>query len=131
MIQYLRHLICTLTLTALSTITMNAAEANIQLASDAWPPFTNEVGKARLAIEIVHLALARSGYVPETTILDTWTIQSDLKSDKYHGCGAIWKSVEREKYLLFSKPYLESRLHLVDKKGSDASRWDLQPRAKA
>lgn len=110
---------------------MNATEANIQLTSDVWPPFTNEVGKARLAIEIVHLALTRSGYSPETTNLDAWTIPSDLKSDKYHGCGAIWKSAEREKYLLFSKLYLESRLHLVGKKGSDVSRWDLQPRAKA
>lgn len=100
---------------------MNATEANIQLTSDVWPPFTNEVGKARIAIEIAHLALTRSGYSPETTILDAWTIPSDLKSDKYHGCGAIWKSAEREKYLLFSKLYLESRLHLVGKKGSDVS----------
>lgn len=125
MIKYVRQLIFPVTLTALSAVFIHAAERKIQLASDVWPPFTNEVGKVRLATEIVHLALAQSGYVPETTILDKWTVTSDLKAEKYDGCGAIWRSAEREKYLLFSKPYLESRLHLVGKKGSDVSITDL------
>ncbi len=125
MIKYILHILNVLTLTVLSTISIHAAERKIQLASDVWPPFTNEDGKARLATEIVHLALTRSGYTAETTLLDKWTVTSDLKAEKYDGCGAIWKSVEREKYLLFSKPYLESRLHLVGKKGSDVSITDL------
>ena len=125
MILYLRTLLTVLTLTALGTGAMHAAEAKVQLASDVWPPFTNEFGKPRLATELVHLALTRSGYKPETVILDNWTVPSDLKADKYDGCGALWKSAEREEYLLFSKPYLESRLHLVGQKGSDVSITDL------
>ena len=125
MIQYLRYILSVLTLTALSTSAIHAAETKVQLASDVWPPFTNEFGKPRLATELVHLALSRSGYKPETVILDNWTVPSDLKADKYDGCGALWKSAEREEYLLFSKPYLESRLHLVGQKGNDVSMTDL------
>ena len=73
----------------------------------------------------MHLALTRSGYAPETTILDKRTVTSDIKAEKYDGCGAIRRSAEREKFILFSKPYLESRLHLVGKKGSDVSITDL------
>lgn len=130
MTQYLRTLLSALALTALVTGTIHATEdaptpKKVQLASDVWPPFTNEFGKPRLATELTHTALLRSGYTPDTKILDSWTVPSDLKAGKYDGCGAIWKSAEREEYLIFSKPYLESRLHLVGKKGSDVSITDL------
>ncbi len=109
--------------------TAHAAEAlpaaQVQLAADVWPPFTNHFGKPRIATEIVHLALAKSGYEPTTKVLDHWTVPEDLKADKYDGCGSLWKSAEREAYLLFSKPYLESRLRLAGKKGSDVSVTDL------
>lgn len=131
MIKHLHHLLFTCVITATALGTAHAAETEVitpitvQLASDVWPPFTNEFGKPRLATELVHLALTRSGYAPETKILDQWTVPADLKADKYDGCGALWKSAEREEYLLFSKPYLESRLHLVGKKGSNVEVTDL------
>jgi polar amino acid transport system substrate-binding protein len=131
MIQYLRTLLSAIALTALVTSTVHAAEdtsapkAPVQLASDVWPPFTNHFGKPRLATELTHVALKRSGYAPATEILDHWTVPADVKAGKYDGCGAIWKSAEREEYLLYSKPYLESRLHLVGQKGSDVSISDL------
>ncbi|HEV8549111.1 MAG TPA: transporter substrate-binding domain-containing protein, partial [Polyangiaceae bacterium] len=37
------------------------------------------------------------------------------------GSAAVWKSPEREKYLLFSKPYLENRLVLVARKGTSVA----------
>lgn len=97
----------------------------MRLAADVWPPFTDHFGKPRIATEIVHLALAKSGYEPTTKILDSWTVPEDLKAGKYDGCGSIWKSAEREAYLLYSKPYLESRLRLAGKKGLDVSITDL------
>ncbi len=127
--KHLRHLLIACTLTASLVATVPAAEqpatAQLQLAADVWPPFTNHFGKPRIATEIVHLALAKSGYEPTTTILESWTVPEDLKAGKYDGCAALWKSAEREAYLLFSKPYLQSRLHLAGKKGLDVDITDL------
>ena len=129
MMKHLRHLLIACTVTASLVATVSAAEqpasAQVQLAADVWPPFTNHFGKPRIATEIVHLALAKSGYEPTTQILDSWTVPEDLKAGKYDGCGALWKSAEREAYLLFSKPYLQSRLHLAGKKGLDVDLTDL------
>jgi len=129
MLKHLQHLIIAVALTVgwCGTIYANNAleGSSLHLASDVWPPFTNHFGKPRIAIEIVHLALTRSGYHPSTTILDRWSVPADLKANKYDGCGAIWKSDERADYLLYSKPYLESRLHLVGRKGNDVSITDL------
>jgi polar amino acid transport system substrate-binding protein len=129
MTKYISRLLIASALIASSLCTIHADEtpANtpIQLASDVWPPFTNHFGKPRLATEIVHLALTKAGYAPTTKILDAWTVPSDLKANKYDGCGALWKSDDREAYLLFSQPYLESRIHLVGQKGNDVSITDL------
>ena len=131
MTKYLRHLLIACTVTASLVTTVPAAEqpasAQVQLAADVWPPFTNHFGKPRIATEIVHLALAKSGYEPTTQILDSWTVPEDLKAGKYDGCGALWKSAEREAYLLFSKPYLQSRLHLAGRKGLEVDLTDLSP----
>lgn len=127
--QSLRYFLSLCLCTALGASLLHgldkAPSTKVQLASDVWPPLTDQFGKPRLAIEIVHLALARIGYDPDTQILDSWTVPEDLKADKYDGCGVIWKSEDRESYLLFSKPYLESRLYLVGQKGSDVSATDL------
>ena len=37
----------------------------------------------------------------------------------------MWRSADRERYLLFSNPYLENRLVLVGRKGSDVSATSL------
>lgn len=106
-----------------STDTAQATE--LRLASDVWPPFTNTFKKTRFAIELVHIALGRAGIQAETEILETWTVPEDLKAGRFDGSGAIWKSTEREDYLLYSKPYLENRIVLVGPKGSDVSTQDL------
>ena len=126
MMKYLHLLLIACALTTGSLCTAQSDEATpVQLASDVWPPFTNHFGKPRIATEIVHLALAKSGYEPASESLDSWTVPSDLKADKYDGCAAMWKTTEREAYLFFSKPYLESRIHLAGKKGSDVNITDL------
>ena len=123
MIQYLRTLL--IAFAFIGTSFAHAAGTDVQLAADRWPPFTNHFGKPRLATELVHMALVRSGYNPDTKILDQWTVPEDLKAGTYDGCEAMWKTPEREEYLLFSKPYLESRLYLAGQKGNDVSITDL------
>ena len=98
-----------------------AETSRLRLASDAWPPFTNVTGKSRLAIDLVHEALRRAGVGEETTIATWKDVTAGLGDGRFDGSAAIWRSPDREKFLLFSKPYLENRLVLVGAKGSDVS----------
>ena len=77
----------------------------LRLASDRWPPFTGEAGTQRVAIELVHTALDHAG----------------IRNATYDGSSAMWRSEKREQDLLFSEPYLENRLVLVGRKGSDVT----------
>ncbi len=98
-----------------------AETSRLRLASDTWPPFTNVAGKSRLAVDLVHEALRRAGVSEETTIATWKDVTAGLGDGRFDGSAAIWRSPDREKFLLFSKPYLENRLVLVGAKGSDVS----------
>jgi len=104
-----------------------AAEENakLRLASDVWPPFTDVAGQTRLAVSLVHEALKRSGVAAETTVLEWSAVMAGLQGGQFDGSAAIWHSAEREKFLLFSDPYLENRLVLVGAKGSDVTAASL------
>ncbi|MEJ2084145.1 MAG: transporter substrate-binding domain-containing protein [Acidobacteriota bacterium] len=91
----------------------------VRLASDVWPPFTNVSGQPRFAMELVHEALARAGVVAETSVVDWEQVMSGIRDSKFDGSAAMWRNSEREAYLRFSEPYLENRLVLVGRKGSD------------
>ena len=114
---------CTPLPAAESADTAQATE--LSLASDVWPPFTDTFKQTRFAIDIVHSALERAGIKAETEILDEWTVPADIKDGKFDGSGAIWKTPERENYLIYSQPYLENRIVLVGQKGSDVSAKNL------
>src|SRR5262245_57616550 len=93
----------------------------LRLVSDVWPPFTDVEGKPHEAYDLVKAALLRGNVRSESRIM-TWTdAEAQLEQGKMDGSAAIWKSPEREKYLLFSKPYLENRLVLVGRKGEPVS----------
>jgi polar amino acid transport system substrate-binding protein len=102
-----------------------APEPPLRLVSDVWPPFTDGEGKPRQALDLVQEALKRSGAAP-SFLIASWSVALlGLERGHYDGSGAIWKSPEREKTLLFSRPYLENRLLLVARKGSDVSAASL------
>lgn len=106
----------------LGSLAQTPAETKrLRLASDTWPPFTNVAGKSRLAMDLVHEALRRAGVGEETTIAAWKDVTAGLGEGRFDGSAAIWRSPDRERFLLFSKPYLENRLVLVGAKGSDVS----------
>ena len=98
-----------------------AEDEVIRLASDIWPPFTGENDEPRVAIELVTQALERAGIGAKVDMVKVGALTPALEQARYQGTAAIWKSPEREKYLRFSQPYLENRLVLVGRKGSDVS----------
>ncbi|MEO6601574.1 MAG: transporter substrate-binding domain-containing protein [Polyangiaceae bacterium] len=93
----------------------------LHLVSTQWPPFTDVEGKDRVAFSLVHSALERAGYGSATQVLPSATYADALRSSKYDGSPATWRNKDREQYLLYSKPYLENRLVIVGKAGSDVS----------
>ena len=104
--------------------TATAAEpaTRLRLASDIWPPFTDVEGRMRVAIDLVHTALSRVGVESSNEIRgDFAKLMSDLRAGTLDGSAALWRDPERETFLLFSRPYLENRLVLLGRKGSDVS----------
>lgn len=106
---------------SLSTIVALGQTTQLKLASDVWPPFTDVEAKHAFALDLVKEALARTKVNANTEILNFKDVMAGIQNNKYAGSAALWRSPEREKYLLFSEPYLENRLILVGKKGSDVS----------
>jgi ABC-type amino acid transport substrate-binding protein len=112
-------------LCGISAHAQTPAPKPLRLASTPWSPFTNEPGKARFALELVHAALEHAGIPANTTIVEEGKLTAALLKGEYDGSAALWKDPERERTLLYSKPYLENRLILVGRKGSDVSATKL------
>ena len=97
----------------------------LHFVSTAWPPFTNEPGQPRFALDLVEEAFKRIGLTSTTTIVEPARFATALLTDMYDGSAAAWKDAERERFLVFSQPYLENRLILVGRRGEDVSATGL------
>jgi len=102
-------------------LTAAAQPAPLRLVSTAWPPFTNAPRQPRFALDLVEDALRRINLTARTTIVSAPQFTPTLLSGLFDGSGAAWKDPERERALLFSRPYLENRLVLVGRTGADVS----------
>jgi ABC-type amino acid transport substrate-binding protein len=99
--------------------------APLRLVSTAWPPFTNASGQTRLALDLVDEALKRIDLRADTVIVEESTFTTALVAGEFDGSAAAWRDAERERVLVFSEPYLENRLMLVGRRGSDVSAASL------
>jgi polar amino acid transport system substrate-binding protein len=93
----------------------------LQLVSTVWPPFTNAAGQARFALDLVEEALKRIGASAETVFVDEGRLTPSLLNGEYDGSAAVWRDAERERVMVYSDAYLENRLILVGRRGSDVS----------
>jgi polar amino acid transport system substrate-binding protein len=106
---------------AAASLAVPAQTARLRLVSTAWPPFTNEPGQPRFALDLVEAGLGRTGVETSTTIVDAAQFTTSLLGGDFDGSAAAWKDAERERTMLFSEPYLENRLILVARRGGDIS----------
>jgi polar amino acid transport system substrate-binding protein len=106
---------------AIASLAAFAQTTHLRLVSTAWPPFTNDPGHARFALDLVETALGRIGVTSQTTIVDAAQFTALLVKGPYDGSAAAWKDPERERAMVFSQPYLENRLILVGRTGADVS----------
>jgi polar amino acid transport system substrate-binding protein len=104
-----------------ASLVLSAQASELRLVSTAWPPFTNVPGRPRLALDLVETALGRIGVGARTAIVEAARFTPSLLGGEFDGSAAAWKDPERERTLLFSRPYLENRLILVGRTGADVS----------
>jgi polar amino acid transport system substrate-binding protein len=97
----------------------------LRLGSDEWPPFTGSPGSERAAVELVHTALERAGFAATTEISDWRAVEKGIRTGELDGSAAMWRNERRQLELVFSEPYLENRLVLVGRSGSDVSARQL------
>jgi len=110
---------------AVGSLVVFAQTKPLGLVSTAWPPFTDAPGRPRFALDLVEAALGRFGVSAKTTIVNASQFTPSLLNGSFDGSAAAWKDPERERLLLYSRPYLENRLVLVGRKGSDVSARQL------
>lgn len=103
-----------------------AQPSSVSLVSDIWPPFTNKLAKRAVAFDIVNTALQNVYVSTNFEITDFQDVIQSIQDRKYDGSAALWKTPEREEFLLFSDAYLQNQLILVGKKGTDVSFTDLK-----
>jgi polar amino acid transport system substrate-binding protein len=102
-------------------LVLSAQSAPLALVSTAWPPFTNPPGQPRFALDLVEAALGRISVGSKTAIVSAPQFTAALVSGLFDGSAAAWKDPDRERTLLFSRPYLENRLVLVGRRGAEVS----------
>ncbi len=124
--RWIRWTIGALLLPIIAMPIMAAAQGvRLQLVSTAWSPFTNAPGQPRFALDLVDAALERMGIHAETVIVDEARLTPSLLRGEFDGSAALWRGAERERALIYSQPYLENRLILVGRQGSDVSATSL------
>jgi len=94
------------------------AEQNLTLGNSDWPPFTIK-GEGQGASErLVCGALRRAGWTCSVKVYDWDQVLEDASEGAVDGIAAVWKTPEREQFLLYSEPYLTNRIVPVIAKDS-------------
>lgn len=112
-----------LTLLAIAIVSLAASgqTTRLRLVSTAWTPFTNTQGQARFALDLVEAAFGRVGIQSATTIVEPAQFTTSLLTGPFDGSAAAWRDAERERVLIYSRPYLENRLILVGRRGTSVT----------
>ena len=106
---------------AVSWLMAAGQTTQLRLVSTIWPPFTNNSGQPRFALDLVEEGTRRIGVTTTTAFVEAAKFTPALLTGAFDGSAAAWKDAERERVLLFSQPYLENRLILVARRGGDVS----------
>jgi polar amino acid transport system substrate-binding protein len=99
-------------LLVLALLLVGCGGSGLRLVSSEWPPFTDEV-EPRVALDIVHRGLARAGIRARTELVEPAVFIPGLEAGDFDGSAALWRSADREAYLLYSRAYLQNRIVVV------------------
>ena len=112
----LRWMVPLFTLLLVLPPTTVATDLNV-VHSGKWPPYADAgLPQQGLAVELVTTALQRAGYRTFVNIDSLNRILEGGKLGVYDVFATPWYSDERNEYLYYSEPYLESYIRFIKKK---------------
>ena len=119
-------MVAAMTLVATASMLIASAQTRtLRFVSPARPPFTESPGKPRFALDLVEEALKRINVTATTTIVPPGEYGQLLLTGPYDGTALGWRDSARDQAFLLSDPYLENRLVLIGRRGSDVSATTL------
>lgn len=95
------------------------ADKSLTLGNSDWPPFIIEGPERGASEELVCEALKLAGWSCTVKVYDWDKVIEDTQKGSVDGIAAVWRTPEREKYLLFSEPYLTNRILPIVAKNSN------------
>lgn len=91
-----------------------AAQQELRLLANTSPPYADaSLPGEGLALELVRHVFARTDYAPDITIENWSRAVEGARMGVYDALASVWYSADREQDLLFSAPYLESKLIIL------------------
>lgn len=78
-----------------------AHATKLRLGSTKWLPFTAPEGQPRVALSLTEIALERAGYEFTTAFVPDGELTPKLEHGEFDGSAALWRSDDREQYLLY------------------------------
>ncbi|MCX2743081.1 transporter substrate-binding domain-containing protein [Mangrovivirga sp. M17] len=109
----------------IASVSVSGQIQKLNLASDVYPPFTNTSNKTSVALDLVSTALKRADIESYSSILPFGRVMTGIEANVFDGSAALWKTKEREEYLIYSEPYLENQLILVGLSGTDVDKGSI------
>ncbi|MBN3572313.1 substrate-binding periplasmic protein [Vibrio neptunius] len=104
------------TLTLLLFWSQVVSAATLKISQDLWPPYImNSVQGSGVAHDIVADALLSAGYELEFSIKPWTRVLKETRTGQNDVIVSLWKSEEREKFLLFSKPYTNNDMVFISR----------------
>jgi polar amino acid transport system substrate-binding protein len=112
---------CALSLMFMFMLLHTATAGELKVVhSGNWPPYSGaDLPGQGLAIELVTTALERAGYSASVSIDSLERILEGSKTGSYDVFATPWYTMERDRFLHFSRPYLESSIRFIKRKHSD------------
>jgi polar amino acid transport system substrate-binding protein len=87
--------------------------------SDAWPPYADrKLPGQGLGVKLVTEVFKRAGYKTELSTDSLIRLLEGSKVGVYDVFATAWYSDQRNEYLQFSDPYLQTSVRFIKKKGS-------------
>ena len=103
------------------------AQQPLKLMANTSPPYADaRLPERGLALELVEHVFASTSVEPDISIENWSRAVEGAKLGVYNGLAAAWYSDERAEDLLFSEPYLSSKLIILKRRGETRNFTDLR-----
>jgi polar amino acid transport system substrate-binding protein len=108
------------------------AQQTLKLMANTSPPYADrQLPQQGLALEIVKHVFAGTGYAPDIAIESWARALEGAEIGVYDGLATAWYTPERDRDLMFSEPYLDSRLIILKLRTQPGNYSSLQQLAGA